>query len=221
MKVLLVDDHAVVRLGCAGLLRAALPEVEIAEAASGEEALVQVQACIPGLVLMDIDLPGISGLEATRRLRQRLPQLRVLFFSQHDSLPLVRQSLDAGGSGYVTKSAAPEVLVEAVRRVLAGQPYIEQPLATRLACQRPGDHGSDPRLSGMTPREMEVFIMLAHGVAVRQIAERLCLSGKTVSNHMTLLKNKLGIDSLAGLVHLAIETGVLRVAGDASPPHGV
>ncbi|MCY1290384.1 Transcriptional activator protein ExaE [compost metagenome] len=214
MKVLLVDDHAVVRLGCAGLLRAALPEVEIAEAASGEEALAQVQASIPNLVLMDIGLPGISGLEATRRLRQRLPQLRVLFFSQHAELPLVRQALDAGGAGYVTKAAPAEVLVEAVRRVLAGYPYIEQALATQMACQKPGDTGEDPRLAGMTPREMEVFIMLAHGVAVRQIAERLCISGKTVSNHMTLLKNKLGVDSLAGLVHLAIETGVLRVIGD-------
>lgn len=211
MKILLVDDHAVVRLGCSGLLRGMLPEVEIAEAGSGEEALQQVQASIPNLVIMDIGLPGISGLEATRRLRQRLPQLRVLFFSMHDELPLVRQALDAGAAGYVTKAAAPEVLVEAVRRVLAGYSYIEQALATRLACQRGDDPYGDPRLAGMTPREMEVFIMLAHGVPVRQIAERLCISGKTVSNHMTLLKNKLGVDSLAGLVHLALETGVLRV----------
>lgn len=211
MRILLVDDHPVVRLGCAGLLRAALPEVEIVEAASGEDALALVQNSIPHLVLMDVGLPGISGLETTRRLRQRLPQLRVLFFSQHVELSLVRQALDAGGCGYVTKAAPAEVLVDAVRRVLSGYPYIEQTLATRMACQRPGEGaGEDPRLSGMTPREMEVFMMLARGIAVRQIAEQLCISGKTVSNHMTLLKNKLGVDSLAGLVHLALETGILR-----------
>lgn len=211
MKILLVDDHAVVRQGYASLLGALLPEVRVGEAASGEDALTLVQAWIPNLVVMDIGLPGISGLETCRRLRQRLPQLPVLFFSMHEELPLVRQALDAGGSGYLSKRCAPDVLVEAVRRVLAGYPYIEQSLATQLACHKGPEPSGDPLLAGMTPREMEIFIMLARGLPTRQIAERLCISGKTVSNHMTLLKNKLGVDSLAGLVHLAIDTGVLRV----------
>ena len=129
MKILLVDDHSVVRQGYASLLRGLLPEVEVSEAASGEQALQLVQDSIPNLVVMDLSLPGISGLETTRRLRQRLPQLRVLFFSMHDELPLVRQALDAGAAGYITKNSAPEVLVEAVRRILAGHAYIEQPLA--------------------------------------------------------------------------------------------
>lgn len=211
MNIVLVDDHAVVRQGYASLLRAVLPDIQVREAASGEEALALVHEQVPNLVVMDFGLPGISGLEATRRLRQRLPQLRVLFFSMHDELPLVRQALEAGASGYLTKNSAPEVLIEAVQRVLAGHAYIEQPLATQLACTTPHNE-SDPRLQRMTQRELEIFVMLAKGTPARLIAEQLCISAKTVSNHLTLLKSKLQVSSHAELVHLAIEAGLLRIA---------
>ncbi|WP_423749108.1 response regulator [Pseudomonas sp. VD9] len=207
MNILLVDDHAVVRQGYASLLRALLPAIEVREAASGEEALSRVQEAVPNLVIMDFGLPGISGLETTRRLRQRLPQLRVLFFSMHDELPLVRQALEAA-SGYLTKSSAPEVLIEAVRRILDGHAYIEQALATELAYTP-----SDQRLQGMTPRELEIFLMLAKGTPTRAIADQLNISSKTVSNHLTLLKSKLQVSSHAELVHLGIDMGVVRVAG--------
>ena len=210
MKVLLVDDHAVVRQGYASLLRALLPEVQLREACDGEQALQRVQEEIPNLVIMDIGLPGISGLETTRRLRQRLPQLRVLFFSMHDELPLVRQALEAGAIGYLTKSSSPEVLVEAVRRSAAGHAYIEQSLATQLACNSTSS-GLDPRLRELTQREFEIFVMLARGLPPRQIAEKLCISAKTLSNYQTLVKNKLQIASQAELVHLAIDSGVVRV----------
>ncbi|WP_095108417.1 response regulator transcription factor [Pseudomonas sp. Irchel 3E20] len=212
MNILLVDDHAVVRQGYASLLRAVLPTMQVREAANGEEALARVQEEIPHLVIMDFGLPGISGLETTRRLRQRLPQLRVLFFSLHDELPLVRQALDAGASGYLTKNADPEVLIEAVRRILAGHAYIEQPLATQLACNPQAHNAQDPRLQSMTQREFEIFVMLAKGTPTRSIAEQLCISAKTVSNHLTLLKSKLSVSSHAELVHLAIDTGIMRVA---------
>ena len=212
MNLLLVDDHAVVRQGYASLLRALLPAMEVREAATGEEALTKVQEAVPNLVIMDFGLPGISGLETTRRLRQRLPQLRVLFFSMHDELPLVRQALDAGASGYLTKSSAPDVLIEAVRRILAGHAYIEQPLATQLVCHPQQDDASDPRLQSMTQRELEIFVMLAKGTPARLIAEQLSISSKTVSNHLTLLKSKLQVSSHAELVHLGIDMGVVRKA---------
>lgn len=172
MKILLVDDHFVVREGLAALLRGLLPDVEVNEAGDGEEALQAVQREIPSLVIVDLGLPGISGLELTRRLRQRLPQLRVLFFSLHDELALVRQALDAGARGYVTKRAAPTVLLEAIRRVLAGQLYLEQPLATRLACQSWEEQGG-AALRGLTRREFEIFRLLARGLALREVAEHL------------------------------------------------
>jgi len=208
MNILLVDDHAVVRLGYASVLRALLPTVDVREAASGEEALARVQEAVPNLVIIGFGLPGISGLETTRRLRQRLPQLRVLFFSQHDELPLVRQALEAGASGYVTKSAAPSVMIEAVQRILDGHTYIEQDLATQLAY-----HSSDRRLQSMTQRELEIFLMLAKGTPARLIAAQLSISSKTVSNHLTLLKSKLQVSSHAELVHVGIDMGVVRVAG--------
>lgn len=216
MKILLVDDHAVVRQGYASLLRALLPDVLVREACDGEQALQLVQEEIPNLVIMDIGLPGISGLETTRRLRQRLPQLRVLFFSMHDELPLVRQALDVGAIGYLSKTSPPEVLVEAVKRTLAGHAYIEQALATHLACNPLHQGSIDPRLQGMTQREFEIFVMLAKGMPNRLIAEKLCISGKTVSNYLTLLKHKLQVSSQAELVHLAIDTGVLRVGMESA-----
>ncbi len=216
MKILLVDDHAVVRQGYAALLRVLLPEAEVIEACDGEEALAKAQEIYPSLVIMDVGLPGISGVETTRRLLQRLPQLRVLFFSMHDELPLVRQALDAGAAGYITKSSSPDVLLDAVRRTLAGYAYIEQPLATQLARNPATANALDPRLQGMTQREFEIFVMLAKGTPTRLIAERLCISGKTVSNYLTLLKSKLQVSSHAELVHLAIDTGILRLGDRAA-----
>jgi len=124
----------------------------------------------------------------------------------------VRQALEAGASGYLTKNSAPQVLIEAVHRVLAGHAYIEQPLATQLACT-PAQNASDPRLQSMTQRELEIFVMLAKGTPARVIAEQLCISAKTVSNHLTLLKSKLQVSSHAELVHLGIDMGVVRVRG--------
>ncbi|CRM60590.1 response regulator [Pseudomonas sp. 58 R 12] len=208
MNILLVDDHAVVRLGYAGLLRSGLPGVVVRDAASGEEALARVHEAVPNLVIIGFGLPGISGLETTRRLRQRLPQLRVLFFSQHAELPLVRQALEAGASGYLTKSASPAVMLDAVERILDGHTYIEQDLATQLAY-----HLTDRRLQSMTQRELEIFLMLARGTPARSIAAQLSISSKTVSNYLTLLKSKLQVSSHAELVHLGIDMGVVRVAG--------
>lgn len=208
MNILLVDEHPVVRLGVAGLLRDWLPAVRVREAANGEEALQRVQEAVPNLVIIGFGLAGISGLETTRRLRQRLPQLRVLFFSQHAELPLVRQALEAGASGYLTKRATPAVMNEAVQRILDGHTYIEQALATELAY-----HPADRRMQGMTPRELEIFLMLAKGTPTRTIAAQLSLSNKTVSNYLTLLKSKLQVSSHAELVHVGIDMGVVRIAG--------
>ena len=212
MAILLVDDHPMLRLGVARVLEQGLEGLAIIEAGSGEEALIKVGEQLPGLVIMDFDLPGISGLETTRRLRLRLPQLRVLFFSEHTELGLVRQAMDAGACGFLSKNVEPGVLLEAVRRVLCGHAYIEQTLATALALQAHGGQGVHARLQGLSQREIEIFLMLAKGSSNRLIAQQLCISAKTVSNYLTLLKSKLQVSSQAEMVHLAIEVGLLRVA---------
>ncbi|HIL22451.1 MAG TPA: response regulator transcription factor [Alcanivorax sp.] len=210
MNILLVDDHAIVRQGYTSLLAMTFSQAQIREATSGEEAISAAQQRVPDLVVLDIGLPGISGIETARRLLLRWPSLRILFFSMHDELPLVRQALAAGALGYITKGAAPDVLLEAVRRCLGGQRYIEQELATQLACA--GTDGTlDPRLKCMTQREFEIFVMLAKGNPPKRIASQLCISSKTVSNNLTVLKQKLNVSSLTELVHLAIDTGVIRV----------
>jgi len=219
MRLLLVDAHPVVRIGLMALLREGFhQQVEINESASGEDALHQVSKSIPHLTLMEIGLPGISGIETTRRLRQRLPQFKVLFVTRHSGLALVRKALDVGALGYVSKTAEPGVLIEAVQRCLAGHPYVEQSLAIQLLCQRGADTGDGACVLDLTPRELEIFIMLAKGFSVRKIADHLCISHKTVSNHVSLLKNKLGQDSLAGLVHLALEAGVVSAGGGRPAP---
>ncbi len=209
MKILLCDDHAVVRQGYASLLSAMLDECEIIEADNGWDAVSLWQQHSVDVAVLDINLPDISGIEVARRILQRAPGARILFFSMYDELPMVKQALDAGALGYITKSSSPEVLLDAVRKVLSGQPYVEHDLATRLALQR--NTGMDPRLSGMTQREFEIFVMLARGLTPKVIADQLCISVKTVSNHSALLKNKLQVSSTAELVHLAIECGVLRL----------
>ncbi|MDZ5602713.1 response regulator transcription factor [Pseudomonas sp. RP23018S] len=210
MSILLVDDHPLLRVGLVQTLAQAWPDLPVLQVGSGEAALAEVQVQVPGLVIMDFDLPGISGLETTRRLRQRLPQVRVLFFSEHCALGLVRQALAAGACGFLSKQVQPAVLVEAVGRTLAGHPYIEQSLATALACEPV--RSADRRLQGLTQRETEIFLMLARGSAAGLIAEQLCISRKTVANHLTLLKSKLQVSCQAELVHLAIALGLLKVA---------
>lgn len=208
MKLMIVDDHQVVRQGIASLLRSMMRDLDITEVETGQEAVSGYARLQPDVVLLDMGLPDISGLEVGRRIRQRWRGAAILFFTMHDELPMVRQALDVGGLGFVSKGCAPEELAEAVRRVAAGQPYIEHPIATRLAMnqERPVDH----RLRDMTQREMEVLLMYARGESVAGIARRLCVSNKTVSNHLAMLKSKLQVGSSVELIHLAVDAGLVR-----------
>jgi DNA-binding NarL/FixJ family response regulator len=208
VRVILVDDHAVVRAGYRVLLRD-VPEIEVVgEAPSGEEAYRLYVELAPDVVVMDLSLPGMGGLEAIRRIVARDADARILVFSMHDDVAFVDQALRAGAQGYITKRSAPHVLADAIREVAAGGGYLERELEAALARESPGQD----RLSRLSPREFSIFCMLAEGLGAAEIAQRLCLSAKTVANYGTLIKKKLGARNQAELVHLALGRGMTMPA---------
>ena len=204
MKVLVVDDHAVVRDGLRRLLLT-LPNVEIFEAANGRDALSLVQRQSPDLILLDLQLPGIGGIELLRRLVGASPNVRVLVFSMHAEKMYAARALQAGARGYVSKNASPEEPQLALRRVLDGGRYVEREIAQELAVHGRGD--ADP-WNQLTERDLEILRLLSEGRSLAQIAAAIGLSYKTVANTCTQIKAKLGVARTADLVRLSIEMGV-------------
>jgi len=204
MKVLVVDDHAVVRDGLRRLL-VALPNVEIFDAATGREALTFVQRQAPDLILLDLHLPGIGGIELLRRLLVLSPSARVLVFSMHAETMYAARALQAGARGYVSKNASPEELQIALQRVIDGGRYVEREIAQELAVHGPVN--ADP-WNKLSERDLEILRLLSEGRSLAQIAAAIGVSYKTVANICTQIKAKLGVARTADLVRLSIEMGV-------------
>jgi DNA-binding NarL/FixJ family response regulator len=205
IRVLLVDDHAVVRTGYRALIADAADLEIVAEAESGEGAYQAFVEFAPDIVIMDLSLPGMGGLEATRRILARDATASVLVFSMHEETPFVQQALRAGARGYITKSSAPDTLVEAVRQIVYGQVYIDPRLAPELAASRGGSPVDD-----LSPREFSIFRMLSEGHGNADIARLLCVSEKTVANYATAIRKKLGVQNRAELVYLAVREGLVE-----------
>jgi len=198
IRVLLVDDHAVVRTGFRLLLQSQ-PDVCVAgEAASGEAACQRYAELSPDVVVMDLAMPGMGGLEALRRIRARDPEARVLALSAHDDPMHARRALREGALGFLSKRSAPEALTEAIGAVAAGRRYLDVSLAQKLA------------LAEISEREFEVFIRLARGETVQRIAEDLKLSASTVGTHLYNIKQKLGAANQSELTLLAIRHGLIE-----------
>lgn len=204
IHVLLVDDHAVVREGYRRLLEDSGIRV-IGEAATAAEAYHRFCALAPHVVVMDISLSGVSGIEGMRRILAREPTARVLIFSMYQELVFVRRALEAGAAGYLTKSSAPTVLVEAVSAVARGQRYLSHDVAVSLALA-PAPTSSAPSLSA---REFEILKLLAQGCSLSEIARQLCRNQKTVANHQSAIKQKLGAQNTAQLVRIAMQLGLV------------
>ena len=211
IRVLLVDDHPVVRSGYLRLLDQAGDISVVAQADDGDAAYVACTAHTPDVIVTALARPGGGGLELIRRVLLRDARARVLVFSMHDSAMLVRRALEAGARGFVTKASPPECLVDAVRALHAGQRYLGPDLAPALL-QRDTEHEAQ-RLATLSAREFEVFRLLAQGHSLNDCAAALKLSPKTLSNHQTLIKDKLGVTTSAALVHLAIRQGVITTSG--------
>lgn len=211
IRVLLVDDHAVVREGYRRLLERE-PGIAVAgEAGDAAQACAYARALLPDVVVMDIGLPGASGIEAMRRMLADRPELRVLIFSMHDDAIFCSRAIDAGALGYLSKSSAPEALVEAIYAVSRGERYLSPDVSENLARQRATS--APVSLQALTTREFEVLRLLVRGETVGAIAERLGLSDKTVANHQTALREKLGVRNGVQLALRAAELGLTTAIG--------
>ncbi|MBI2759051.1 MAG: response regulator transcription factor [Chloroflexi bacterium] len=210
IRILLVDDHAVLRAGIRALLDMQ-PDIEVVgEAGEGQQAVTRVRELQPDVVLMDVGMPGLDGMAATRQIKEAYPQTRILILTQHENKEYVLPALKIGASGYVLKRAEGDELLTAIRAVHAGGTFLDPAIASLLAdnARRGPGAPSDP-FDGLTDREREVLILLAQGKTYQQIAETLFISSKTVDFHRTNLMRKLNLENRAELTRFALQRDLI------------
>lgn len=195
ISVMLVDDHAVVRAGYKFLLENVDNIAVIAEASNGKEAVSQFLQHSPDIVVMDLSMPGVGGLEAIRRIKSKNSDAKILVFTMHENITYVERALQAGVSGYISKNSSPEVLVTAIRKIASGNMYIDAEIAQSMVIQQTRDQGS--HFSGLSSREFQVLCMFAEAQTLEEIGSNLSLSTKTIANYLTQIKDKLQVSSTA------------------------
>ena len=210
IRVIIADDHTLVRAGIRSLLEQGADIDVVAEASDGREAVELAEAHQPDLVLMDITMSEMNGLEATRRIMNAAPDARVLILSVHKHEEYVWQALRAGASGYLLKEAMPAELEVAVRAVARGERYLSPPVSTQVIDAYIDRVGGEPGpFERLTPRQREVLQLIAEGHTTKEIAAHLHVSAKTVESHRTNLMKSLDIHDIAGLVRYAIRVGLV------------
>jgi two-component system invasion response regulator UvrY len=207
INVMLVDDHAVVRMGFKMLLESASDIKVIAEAENGEQAVKQYAEHHPDVVVMDITMPGIGGLEAIERIMAKDNSARILVLSAHEDSVHPKRVLSAGAMGYLTKRSAAEELIKAIRTVAGRKRYLEANVAQQMAIQQLS--GETNPVDVLSDREFEVFIALAKGKTTNEIADTLCLSPRTVGTHLYNIKQKLNAGNSAEIALIAMRSGLI------------
>ena len=214
IQILLVDQLGLVRIGLQRLLDEKPGLSVVGEAPSGEEAVRLARSLKPDVVLMDAQIPGIGGLEATRRMLRHDPEIRILMVTPETDEPFPTQLLEAGAAGYLTKNCGVDEIADAVQTVTCGERYISADIARRMALSMLP--GKDPSpFDRLSQRELQVMLMVAQGQSVHEISEHLCLSSKTVSTYRYRLFDKLGVENDVELARLAIRHGVVELAQQA------
>jgi two-component system, NarL family, invasion response regulator UvrY len=207
INVMLVDDHAVVRMGFKMLLESDSDIKVIAEAESGEQAIQRFVEFKPHVVVMDITMPGIGGLEAIERILAKDSSAKILVLSAHEDSVHPKRVLNAGAMGYLTKRSAAEEMIKAIRVVATGKKYLEASVAQKMAIQQLS--GDQNPVDVLSPREFEVFMALAKGKTTNEIAETLFLSPRTVGTHLYNIKQKLNANNSAEIALIAMRSGLL------------
>ena len=212
MKIVIADDHGIVRSGVKLLLDRQDDMEVVAEAEDGVEAVEKAVTLRPALVILDVSMPRMSGLDAAAALAGRAPEIRLLMLSMHDDEQYLFEALRAGASGYVLKSAVDRDLVEACRATMRGEAFLYPDAAAALVQERiaPGGDGEAPS-DPLTPREAEVLTLIAEAFTTKQIAEALFISPKTVENHRNRIFQKLGMHDRVELTRYAIRRGLVRL----------
>lgn len=215
IRLLIADDHAVVRAGLR-LLLDSQPDLEVVgEAQDGEITMSEVKRLHPDIVLMDIAMPGVNGLEATRAIKQASPDVQVLALSMYSDDRYFFQMLEAGASGYIIKGAEPDELLTAIRTVAQRKPYIYPGLVQKLLSHYQEQSAAMEALpEKLSPREIEILKLITEGLTGRQIGERLFLSPHTVERHRANLMEKLGLHNKAQLIKFAIQMGLSRLENE-------
>ena len=209
IRIILVDDHLLVRTGFNLLLNLDNKIEVIGEASRGEEAIKLYQELKPDIIVMDINMPGIGGMEAIKRLVHKFDEVKILVLSAHDKPEFAIRALNSGAYGYLTKRTAPEELISAIKTISKGSKYIESKIAEQIMLNKKVD--VDNSLNDLTPREFEVFIAYAKGKSVIEIAKTLSLSTLTIGTHITNTKQKLGVSNQAGLARIAFKAGLIDI----------
>ena len=209
INVMLVDDHDLVRKGIRRLLDDASGIKVVAEAVDGEQAIKQVRKKKPDVILMDVSMPGIGGLEATRKITSSLPDVKIIVVTIHDDDPFPARLLEAGASGYITKGCDVEEIVSAIQSVHMGNQYITPGVAHKLALSFV-NNGNKSVIEELTQREMQVMLMIVRGDANKVISAKLCLSPKTTSTYRYRLFEKLGVENDVELTRFAIRHGLIK-----------
>lgn len=214
IRVLLVEDHTILRKGLCSLLENEYGIEVIGEAENGREAIEKAENLLPDVVVLDISLPLLNGLEVTRQLKKRFPEIKILILTMHTSDEFVFEILNAGAKGYVIKKAAPNELVSAIHAVYLGQSFFS-PEISKMMLDRMVEKGQLTDESDvneiLTEREREILQLVAEGHSSRTIAEMLFVSLKTVENHRANIMKKLDIENLAGLIKYAISKGIIQI----------
>lgn len=210
ISLLLVDDHELVRAGIRRILEDIKGLVIAGEAACGEDAVKWCRQHTVNVVLMDMNMPGIGGLEATRKIVRYNPDIRIIMLTIHTENPLPARVMQAGASGYLSKGAAPQEVVSAIRAVHAGQRYIASDIAQQMALSQIEPQTAESPFSCLSERELQIMLMITRGQKVTEISEQLNLSPKTVNSYRYRMFSKLNISGDVELTHLAIRHGLFN-----------
>jgi len=209
IKVVLVDDHELVRMGVKRLLQDVHNLKVVGEASTGEEAVLLAKELVPDVVVMDLHMPGIGGLEATRKMLRHNPDIKILALTIYEDEPYPSRLLQAGASGYITKGCDSEEMIRAIRTIHSGQRYISPSIAQQIAIKR-FTKGEESPLDLLSERELQIMLMITQGQKVQDISKKLCLSPKTVNSYRYRIFDKLGINSDVELTLLAMRLGMIE-----------